>query len=92
MLKKPRAEFFFLQRNMADQEKRNSIMKFQTNTHDCLLFYLDLMDEFNAIFENDDGDNRLFDTKRPLNYARGVCFMFADKFENTSASLSGNKW
>ncbi len=29
------------------------------------------MNEFNAIFEYD-GDNQLFDTKRPLHYAEGV--------------------
>lgn len=33
------------------------------------------MNEFNAIFENDDSDNRLFDTKCPLHYAEGACFM-----------------
>ena len=28
-----------------------------------------LMNEFYAMFENDDSDNRLFDTKCPLHYA-----------------------
>ncbi len=33
------------------------------------------MNEFNTIFENDDRDNRLFDTKRPLHYVDGGYFM-----------------
>ncbi len=33
------------------------------------------MNEFYVIFENDDRDNRLFDTKRSLHYAKGVCYM-----------------
>lgn len=33
------------------------------------------MNEFYAMFENDDNDNRLFDNECPLLSAEGICFM-----------------
>ena len=44
----------------------------KSDLHECQTQHL--MNGFNAVFENDD-DNRLFDTNRPLHYAEGGCFM-----------------
>lgn len=34
------------------------------------------MNGFNVIFENNDRDNRLFDTNRPLHYAEGFAVLW----------------
>ncbi len=43
--------------------------------HQAELRSRNLMNEFNAIFENDHRDNRLFDINRPLHYAEDGCFI-----------------